>query len=140
MTDDPKRIWLEPSCVPGGERCWSEDHPGDCCEEGCEMPAIEYIRADLVPQPPQEVAEAVERAAVRVKPLEWGGRNGYFKGEGADGSRYDVCEIGPGNWLCDKRSGGRSKILGARDSMEASQALAQADFEARILSALTAPA
>ena len=72
MTDDndaPARIWLEPACVPYGERCWAEHNPGDCGEEGCEMPAIEYVRADLVPQPQEPTPEAVERAA-RVLALE----------------------------------------------------------------------
>lgn len=42
-----ERIWLQPLCCVD-ERCWCE-HPQDCGDDGCDLPAIEYIRADLVP-------------------------------------------------------------------------------------------
>lgn len=91
MTDDndaPARIWLEPACVPYGERCWAEHNPGDCGEEGCEMPAIEYVRADLVPQP-QEPTDAEVEAAARAICAEQSafmGEPACWAVKGADGS------------------------------------------------------
>ena len=113
--DAPARIWLEPACVPGGERCWSEDHPGDCCEDGCEMPAIEYIRADLVPQPPQEPTDAEVEAAARAICAEQSafmGEPACWAVKGADG-----CELPWPNPGCNEpgcHAVARAALIAAR--------------------------
>ncbi len=43
---DPKRIWLQPRCEMEN-RCWCQDHPGDCEDDGCGMKAVEYVRLDV---------------------------------------------------------------------------------------------
>ncbi len=47
---DHERIWLEPMVLDGGYgpegRCWSHDNPWP--EDQGDMPATEYVRADLL--------------------------------------------------------------------------------------------
>jgi|GEM_PF-6402446 len=46
LDDEPKRIFLEPRCCACGmERTWSQNNDYTCMDE---IPATEYIRADLV--------------------------------------------------------------------------------------------
>lgn len=47
-TPDPERIFLDPKCtgLSYEGRAWSTDK-NDCEEDGCEMPAIEYVRLDI---------------------------------------------------------------------------------------------
>ena len=56
---EPERIWLQPKCegLDSYGRCWSEEHPGDCLDEGCGLKAVKYIRCDLV----EEMKHALER-------------------------------------------------------------------------------
>lgn len=48
LATNHERIWLQPLCCID-ERCWCE-HPQDCGDDGCDLPPIEYIRADMVGQ------------------------------------------------------------------------------------------
>ena len=49
MADDIAKnhqtIWLQPRCCVA-ERAWCQTDPGPC--EGCGMPSVKYIRAELV--------------------------------------------------------------------------------------------
>lgn len=97
-----------------------------------------------VPQPPQEpTPEAVERAAVRVKPLEWVNLGGYtyrtaaplfgsLRIESYSDTGWSALYSVPG--YCDTFVEGEFPTVAA--AMEA----VQAEHDRRILSALTAPA
>jgi len=56
LAENHKRIWLQPVCQVD-ERCWCED-PQPC--DDCGLPAVEYIRADIV-----EAENARLRAAMQ---------------------------------------------------------------------------
>lgn len=53
---DHERIWLEPACAED-ERCWCSDPLDDCAEEGCGLPATEYVRADILAARDARIAE-----------------------------------------------------------------------------------
>lgn len=57
MTDAPERIWIDGSPSPDNE--WFVEPTVGYCE-------VEYIRADLVPQPPEPPHAEVEAAAALV--------------------------------------------------------------------------
>ncbi len=50
ITQDHERIWLGPTCQVADVygRQWCQDRLDDC--DHCELPAVEYVRADLVEQ------------------------------------------------------------------------------------------
>lgn len=62
-----ERIWLQPLCCVD-ERCWCE-HPQDCDDPGCDLPAIEYVRADLVAGHADMLAALKECANYIISPL-----------------------------------------------------------------------
>lgn len=72
---------------------------------------------------------------VQIKPLNWrksGNQHGhYWQGQGVMGSLEYVCDVGP-----DGERDGFYSRLGHFDTLEQAQAAAQADYEARIRSAL----
>ena len=61
LATNHERIWLQPLCCVD-ERCWCQD-PQPC--EDCDLPAIEYVRADLAASPsPSDLARV--KAALEI--------------------------------------------------------------------------
>lgn len=117
MTDAPERIWA-----------WRDNglnDPGswDAKDSRAKMEGdTEYVRADLAP-------------VVEVKPLEW---NGPFADTGL-GFEYHtlISKSGKSYCLNRVRPGRDSECLGYFPTLVAAKAAAQADYEKRILSAIT---
>lgn len=82
--------------------------------------------------------------SVAVKDLEWKACNEGFGhglmhyGTGAFGHWYGVSRVKPGYWGCVHHIDGKAIHLPMAESLEAAKVAAQADYEARILSALSA--
>jgi hypothetical protein len=64
LATNHERIWLQPLCCVD-ERCWC-DQPQDCGDAGCELPAIEYVRADIA-------AAEIEKLRAENQALKHGG-------------------------------------------------------------------
>jgi len=105
------------------------------------LAAARKARVATAPQEP--TPEAVERAAVRVKPLEWEhlGGNTYRAAAPLFGN-LRVERYGTGNWHAAWSVPGSTYafVEGEFPSHAAAMAAAQAEYDRRILSALTAPA
>jgi len=68
MSDDPDYIWLEPRCAEESYegRSWCQDDVWGKCDE-CDLPAVKYVRADLVQSLERQLATMrVELAATRA--------------------------------------------------------------------------
>ncbi|MGV1944860.1 MULTISPECIES: hypothetical protein [unclassified Agrobacterium] len=107
----------------------------------------------LVPHPPGSVDHlpigaklysAPPAPSVAVKALEWKAHNEGFGhgrmhyGTGAFGHWYGVSRVKTGCWGCVHHIDGKAVHLPMAKSLEAAKAAAQADYEARIRSALSA--
>lgn len=66
---DHDRIWLEPKCAEKSYegRQWCQDDVWDHCEE-CDLPSVEYVRADLLDA---AVGAALAEAAEAAWPHDW---------------------------------------------------------------------
>lgn len=108
-----------------------KDAPGD--------DGLEWARSELSMAPALDALIAagwgpgVERA---VKPLAWEWRYECWTSTGADGCVYWAGEMPGGRWECDRRGALPEEMIGWRDSFDGIKALAQADYEARVLAAL----
>lgn len=66
LATNHEHIWLQPLCCID-ERCWCE-HPQPCDEPGCELPAVKYVRVDLVAGH-KELLEATKLSLKRLSEL-----------------------------------------------------------------------
>lgn len=122
-----------------------------------DTPAVLYVSIDRSGLSPVPVAsfhkhpgaeEWIPLDAVRVKPLEWEESEGNFPSQRVwsfdalkwmwivqnDGGNFVWCEDVTPSWAP------ASNVRGVFPTLEAAKAAAQADYEARILSALALPA
>ena len=118
MSDAPERIWID---AAGGR--WSPVSGG--------TQGVEYVRADALP--------AVQ---VTVKPLEWVDfADRGAKAQAWNYANYTLQKWSDGRWeLGASYSGYTTSIYGIDrfyPTIEAAKAAAQADYEARIRSAMT---
>ncbi len=143
MSEAPKRIWLEPFCEDA-EVAWCEHQLEDCDE--CGEKAVEYILAAehdriiaekdaeiarLSPIPPHVAAARV----VKVKPLVWIDRNGFWRAVSAIEGVYEILEVS-GTYHLSRIVHGHGSSMKPCPTLESAKAAAQADYEARIRGAL----
>lgn len=127
--DMPERIWLIPNAGNDGETLWCDDPaPGTGMDPD---DAVEYRRADLCASGQQ----------VRVKPLEWEpSKTSYTQADCVLG-QYQISFLG--EFECWQLSAPHKPGSDWKDgftrhaSKSAAKAAAQADYERRILAALT---
>ena len=130
MSKAPERIWADPPTTFDGMDIWHEEP----CDVG-----TEYVRADLYAALEAEIArltaerDVAQAGAVKVKPLVWFEveKSRYGGKYTADGYTIRYIE---GLWLLD--FAGQSKAIWRFPTLDAAQAAAQADYDARILAAI----
>ena len=118
------------------------DEDAETCSRAAD--ALAALRARLAGLQQEPTPEAVERAAVRVKPLEW--CKASLRGS-RDWLQIRLAESVAGRYAIEKDDDELIRVtlsceVVATDlaDLNAAFSAAQSDFEARILSALTAPA
>lgn len=132
LSDSPETIWLEAQCAGDlDQRHWAADNPwGDECLE-CGSPCVQYVRQDIYADRIQ--ALEAENAGLRsrgwrVKPLEW---------ENFGMPEIAISAVGVyklwANHLLETPPPSRAKQF---ETAIAAKTAAQADYEARIISAL----
>jgi len=129
MTDDlkaPERIWVSAPDSDNEVQCWCDPDEG----------GTEYIRADRIAALEAALADMTQQrdaamaGAVKVRELVWKEepRNGWKRGV-SHAAGYHLIRRDDG-WHYGNHDGG------IFDTIEAAKAAAQADYEARIMSAL----